>query len=67
MSVVFSSKHVIWWLICCIRQHNVKIFYCFCQGRGIETNLYAQFKCDSLKIGMVIDSFVVILLLFSRI
>ncbi|KAL6211086.1 hypothetical protein ACLB2K_016314 [Fragaria x ananassa] len=22
-------------------------------GRGIETNLYAQFKCDSLKIGMV--------------
>ncbi|PPD67672.1 hypothetical protein GOBAR_DD35449 [Gossypium barbadense] len=21
-------------------------------GRGIETNLYAQFKCDSLKIGM---------------
>ncbi|KAH9654757.1 DUF89 domain-containing protein [Citrus sinensis] len=28
-------------------------------GRGIETNLYAQFKCDSLKIGMVIVSFVV--------
>lgn len=26
------------------------------QGRGIETNLYAQFKCDSLKIGMVIVS-----------
>lgn len=25
------------------------------QGRGIETNLYAQFKCDSLKIGMVIN------------
>ncbi|XP_070053356.1 damage-control phosphatase At2g17340-like [Nicotiana tomentosiformis] len=23
------------------------------QGRGIETNLYAQFKCDSLQIGMV--------------
>lgn len=23
------------------------------QGRGIETNLYAQFKCDSLNIGMV--------------
>ncbi|WMV13345.1 hypothetical protein MTR67_006730 [Solanum verrucosum] len=23
------------------------------QGRGIETNLYAQFRCDSLKIGMV--------------
>ncbi|PNX82421.1 pantothenate kinase 4 [Trifolium pratense] len=23
------------------------------KGRGIETNLYAQFKCDSLKIGMV--------------
>ncbi|XP_022749096.1 uncharacterized protein At2g17340-like isoform X1 [Durio zibethinus] len=22
-------------------------------GRGIETNLYARFKCDSLKIGMV--------------
>lgn len=22
-------------------------------GRGIETNLYAQFKCDSLNIGMV--------------
>lgn len=22
-------------------------------GRGIETNLYAQFRCDSLKIGMV--------------
>ncbi|XP_052192233.1 damage-control phosphatase At2g17340-like isoform X1 [Diospyros lotus] len=22
-------------------------------GRGIETNLYAQFKCDSIKIGMV--------------
>ncbi|KAG4397617.1 hypothetical protein AAZX31_10G167600 [Glycine max] len=22
-------------------------------GRGIETNLYAQFKCDSLKIAMV--------------
>ncbi|CAI0471301.1 unnamed protein product [Linum tenue] len=22
-------------------------------GRGIETNLYAQFKCDSVKIGMV--------------
>ncbi|GLT96603.1 hypothetical protein SLE2022_142130 [Rubroshorea leprosula] len=22
-------------------------------GRGIETNFYAQFKCDSLKIGMV--------------
>ncbi|GKA54032.1 damage-control phosphatase isoform X1 [Tanacetum coccineum] len=22
-------------------------------GRGIETNLYAEFKCDSLKIGMV--------------
>ncbi|CAN1156555.1 Damage-control phosphatase At2g17340 [Linum perenne] len=22
-------------------------------GRGIETNLYAQFKCDSLKVGMV--------------
>ncbi|TXG65054.1 hypothetical protein EZV62_012048 [Acer yangbiense] len=22
-------------------------------GRGIETNLYAQFKCDSMKIGMV--------------
>ncbi|KAL3514926.1 hypothetical protein ACH5RR_021828 [Cinchona calisaya] len=22
-------------------------------GRGIETNLYAQFECDSLKIGMV--------------
>ncbi|KAL5562312.1 hypothetical protein UlMin_032059 [Ulmus minor] len=22
-------------------------------GRGLETNLYAQFKCDSLKIGMV--------------
>ncbi|KAI4339474.1 hypothetical protein MLD38_024416 [Melastoma candidum] len=22
-------------------------------GRGIETNLYAKFKCDSLKIGMV--------------
>ncbi|KAK7274027.1 hypothetical protein RIF29_15097 [Crotalaria pallida] len=22
-------------------------------GRGIETNLYAQFKCDSLKIRMV--------------
>ncbi|KAL9262284.1 Damage-control phosphatase-like protein [Drosera capensis] len=21
-------------------------------GRGIETNLYAQFKCDSIKIGM---------------
>lgn len=26
------------------------------QGRGIETNLYARFKCDSLKIGMVIPS-----------
>jgi hypothetical protein len=25
-------------------------------GRGIETNLYAQFKCDSLKIGMVVLS-----------
>ncbi|KAL9688235.1 hypothetical protein QQ045_032654 [Rhodiola kirilowii] len=24
-------------------------------GRGIETNLYAQFKCDSLKIGMVMN------------
>ncbi|KAB1207642.1 hypothetical protein CJ030_MR7G019004, partial [Morella rubra] len=23
------------------------------KGRGIETNLYAQFKCDSFKIGMV--------------
>lgn len=22
-------------------------------GRGLETNLYAQFKCDSIKIGMV--------------
>jgi hydroxymethylpyrimidine/phosphomethylpyrimidine kinase len=22
-------------------------------GRGIETNLYAQMKCDSIKIGMV--------------
>ncbi|PNX81788.1 hypothetical protein L195_g024574 [Trifolium pratense] len=22
-------------------------------GRGIETNLYAQFKCDSMKIAMV--------------
>lgn len=29
-------------------------FSAFWQGRGIETNLYAQFKCDSLKIGMVI-------------
>ncbi|MBA0667462.1 hypothetical protein Goklo_000539, partial [Gossypium klotzschianum] len=28
-------------------------FICILQGRGIETNLYAQFKCDSLKIGMV--------------
>ncbi|MBA0815761.1 hypothetical protein Gohar_000500 [Gossypium harknessii] len=28
-------------------------FICTFQGRGIETNLYAQFKCDSLKIGMV--------------
>lgn len=28
------------------------------KGRGIETNLYAQFKCDSLKIGMVLTSFV---------
>ncbi|CAN6482248.1 unnamed protein product [Victoria cruziana] len=26
-------------------------------GRGIETNLHAQFKCDSLKIGMVPFSF----------
>lgn len=23
------------------------------QGRSIETNLYAQFKCDSVKMGMV--------------
>jgi hypothetical protein len=29
------------------------MIYFFWQGRGIETNLYAQFKCDSLKIGMV--------------
>lgn len=28
------------------------ISFC-CQGRGIETNLYAEFRCDSLKIGMV--------------
>lgn len=26
-------------------------------GRGIETNLYAQFKCDSLNIGMVSTCF----------
>ncbi|PPD77627.1 hypothetical protein GOBAR_DD25449 [Gossypium barbadense] len=25
-------------------------------GHGIETNLYAQFKCDSPKIGMAIVS-----------
>ncbi|XP_057965951.1 damage-control phosphatase At2g17340 isoform X1 [Malania oleifera] len=34
-------------------------------GRGIETNLYAQFKCDSLKIGMVMTSLA--LLCFSSI
>ena len=28
--------------------------YLFWQGHGIETNLYAQFKCDSLKIAMVL-------------
>lgn len=28
----------------------------FLQGRGIETNLYAQLKCDSVKIGMVLLS-----------
>lgn len=31
------------------------------QGRGIETNLYAQFKCDSLKIGMVTTACIIIL------
>lgn len=30
-----------------------KPYFMFSQGRGIETNLYAQFKCDSLKIAMV--------------
>lgn len=24
------------------------------QGRGIETNLYAQFRCDSLNVAMVL-------------
>ncbi|OMO51484.1 hypothetical protein COLO4_37644 [Corchorus olitorius] len=42
-------------------------------GRGIETNLYAQFKCDSLKIGMVKHPEVAqflggrLLLIFSRV
>lgn len=27
----------------------------FLQGRAIETNLYAQLKCDSMKIGMVLS------------
>lgn len=31
-----------------------KNHFLFCmQGRAIETNLYAQMKCDSIKIGMV--------------
>lgn len=36
------------------------ILWLFFQGRGIETNLYAQFKCDSLKIGMVIHIYIYI-------
>ena len=36
--------------------------YLFWQGHGIETNLYAQFKCDSLKIGNAFLSFFYLLL-----
>ncbi|XP_065854236.1 damage-control phosphatase At2g17340 [Euphorbia lathyris] len=32
---------------------DADLVICEGMGRGIETNLYAQFKCDSLKIGMV--------------
>lgn len=38
------------------------MIYLFVQGRGIETNLYAQFKCDSLKIGMVMHLSIILLL-----
>jgi|JXWR01.1.fsa_nt_gb hypothetical protein len=40
--------------VCLHRAKSPSLFNSFLlQGRAIETNLYAQMKCDSIKIGMV--------------
>lgn len=48
--ILYSSFKV--WAVLFLQSH----FQClFVQGRGLETNLYAQFKCDSMKIAMVMN------------